>query len=168
MNNWIDEEGQKTHLEKEARDNKDRLIAIANFWGLLRTQLYEDVEQINSNIGFREVFKEPIEVEPTDRGGYMIKKTLFPAAFYIQVENGGDRVIVSTEYRLDDEADWDNKQEVLMVKWDGRHILVTSHTESFIVPKQASKYILQTVVRAKDDSVKFFATHKRFLTKSAE
>jgi hypothetical protein len=157
MNDWIKNESEKSGREITERKQKEYLISVSNYWADLRQQIERDVVEINNDPVFRQAFNESLIIEKTDNGGFRIKKTSFPAAFYVTVENGGDEIRVAVEYGLSGLSDWSESEERLRVELKGKHVCLSNYNESFIVPEQASQYILRTVVRAKDDSLRFFA-----------
>lgn len=158
MNDWIKEEGEKTRKARQVADDKEYLIQLSNYWAVLRDQITKDVEAINANADWQHLFNEQISIENIEFGGLRLKKASFPAAFGIDITNGGDELLVKSYYKLDNDHSFENNETTLKVEVERGHVVVKlNNKESFLVPEQASQYILSLIVRAKDDSVKFFA-----------
>lgn len=160
MSNWIEEEGEKTRREHQAKEAREYLISMSNYWAELSDQIKNDIAVINKDPNWHHLFGEDVEIQKIDFGGIRLRKPSFPAAFTIDITNGGDAITIKTLYKLDNDHDYDEDEETLTVESERGHIIVRNRSgDSFLIPEKASQYILQRLVRAKDDSRKFFDEH---------
>lgn len=158
MSDWIDDEAENIRREREATKDKEYLISMSNYWAVLRSQIEQDVSAINSNAEWHDLFREIVKIENIDFGGLRVKKSSYPGAFRIDLTNGGDVITLNGYYKLDNDHEYENFEVKFYVELERGHItLKDDKGETFIVPEQASQRILQVVLRAKNDSVKFFA-----------
>lgn len=157
MSNWIENEGEKTRREHEARVDKEYLISMSNHWAALRDQIKADVEAINKDSNWQHLFGEKITTQQIDVGGLRLRKASFPAAFTVDITNGGDEIKIRTLYKLDTDHEYEEDEETLTVESERGHIIVKNRKgDSFLVPEKASEYILRGLIRAKNDSRTFF------------
>ena len=162
MDNWINEEAEKNRREQTAAEAQEYVISMSTYWTVLRSQIEQDIKAINANAEWHGLFNEDIGVEKIQLDGLLIKKTSFPGAFNIEVTNGDKEVTVKSFYKLDRDHSFEHQEAKLIVETErGQVLLKANNQESFLVPEQASHYILRSVMRAKDDSLRFFAEQPR-------
>lgn len=146
MINWIDDEAEKYRLTQNETEQKTYLIAYSNYWANLTEQLRNDVDSINTNPTWGQVLQgNPIRIVKAVEG-YKIEKTSFPAV-YITINNEGlaIQLHIETARNPDNSTKYD---ENLEVKSNGERIYLVKFDEAFLVPEQASKYILSPILKA--------------------
>ena len=160
MSDWITDEADRLRRDREAATDKEYLVSVSNYWAVLRSQIEQDVKAINENPEWNNILREETKIENIDFGGLRLKRSSFPGAFTVDVTNGGNEITIKSHYKLDRDHSYVANNNILSVEVDRGHVVLRSKKgDCFIVPEQASQYILETLVRAKDDSVQYFKDH---------
>lgn len=152
---WVKDEEIKIKERLNQQQSDEFLITYSNYWSSLINQIQSDIQEINNSEAWQKALREPIKIEEND-GGYKIKKTSFPSAFYIIIKNGGRTISVETQYKKSGVHDWESNEETLNVELENHQIVLKRGRDAFLVPEQAAKYILQTIVKAENDSLEVF------------
>ncbi len=152
MSDWIEDEAEQMRLAQEKANQNDYLIAYSNYWADLTEQIKNDVQSINDNPvcqqrldGFKIRIRKDID-------GYKIEKTSFPAV-YITLDNTGTAIKINTEIarNVDDST---KQRETLEVKVNGKRVYLVKFEEAFLIPEQASKYILKPILDVLKEQLK--------------
>lgn len=144
MSNWIERESEEFRA-KMAKDAHARaIINISNYWAALVLQVEHDVVEMNKL--FADVLIRPVEFVPTD-SAYKIVYSGNPAVA-IRINNGGEQVTVETSVIRSGDTGFGNKtSESLKVVSDGDNVyLMRSSKDRFLVPQQASQFILLPII----------------------
>jgi hypothetical protein len=146
MSNWIDDEAEKYRLMQYKTEQKTYLITCSNYWADLTEQLRNDVDSINNNPIWKEVLQGNHIRIVKAIDGFKIEKTKLPAV-YITVNNEGLTIELHIEIakNVDNSTKYD---ENLEVKSKGERIYLVKFDEAFLIPEQASKYILSPILKA--------------------
>lgn len=146
MNNWIEEEAEKFHLEKEERQKKEDLINNSNHWTLLRQQVEKDVGEINNHAVWKEILGGIPLVIQNNTDGFQIQKTTVPAV-YVTIRNQDRQIEMVTEIK-ETEAEANGTREILPVDVEDGNVVLKSRETSYLVPDQAARYILSPIIKA--------------------
>jgi hypothetical protein len=146
MNNWIEEEAERYHREKEEQLQKEELISNSNHWIILRQQIERDVNELNNHPVWKEILGGIPVVVQNINDGFQIQKTTYPVV-YVTARLKDRQIEMKTEIK-DAETGDEQNEETLQVDAEGGNIVLKKFHEVFIMPHEASRYILSPVIRA--------------------
>lgn len=146
MGNWIDEEAENYHLEKEEQQRKEDLINESNYWTILRSQVEKDLGEINNHSVWKDILGGIPLVIQNNTDGFQIQKTTFPAV-YITVRNKDRQVEMVTEIK-ETESGANSKEEILQVDVKDGKVVLKRNEESYVIPEQAARYILTPIIKS--------------------
>jgi len=146
---WIKDEAKK-NIEKESKESaRNELIARSNFWGRLLRQVDADVKEINEDDHWRKKLGEStVRVSETSgRAGYLVMAGDLDVLVFI--ENKGDYLVIEREFTNSPIEDQFLLCEKLSVDTSGNNvILISQNARRFVVPEEASQYILKAVIES--------------------
>ncbi len=147
MTNWINDEAQKHAESKAQKEQSDYLINFSNYWAGLINQIKSDVEQINNQPIWKDALDDkPITVKQVV-SGYEILKSSLPSVSVI-IDNQGKTIKVQTATIKDSISEYQTKIEDLKVESDGGRLYLKWYDKLFIIPEDASRYILSPIIEA--------------------
>ncbi len=147
MNSWIEEEAESYQREKEAQIIKEELLNNSNHWTILRQQIERDVYEINRHTVWKEILGGiPLVVQNVNEG-FQIQKTTLPAV-YVTVRLKDRQIEIKVETKGGEAgADGQSGEALDLDAMDGK-IVLRKGREFFVMPDQASRYILGPIIRA--------------------
>jgi hypothetical protein len=145
MSNWIEEEAEKYHREKEEQLQKDELLNNSNHWLILRQQIERDVNELNNHAVWKELLGGIPVVVQNLNDGFQIQKTTYPA-IYVTVHVKDRQLEMQTEIN-DTEGDGKQAGESLQLDVDKGKIVLRKDQILYLMPHEASRYLISPVIR---------------------
>jgi hypothetical protein len=146
MNNWIEEEAERYHREKEEQLLKEELLNNSNHWAILRQQVERDVTELNNHPVWKEILGGIPVVVQNINDGFQIQKTTYPAV-YVTVRGKDRQIEMKTETKDAETAAGETDETLQLDARDGK-IILKKDQEYYVMPHEASRYILTPVLRA--------------------
>jgi hypothetical protein len=151
MNNWIEEEAERYQREKEEQIQKEELINSSNHWIILRQQIERDVNEINNHAIWKEILGGiPLVVQNLNEG-FQIQKTTHPAVI-VSARFKDRQLEMKTEIKAA-ESNGNLNEEILQVDAKDGKIVLRKNQEFYVVPIEASRYILSPIINALKNSL---------------
>ncbi len=150
---WIDDEARENFKNETDEENRQRLIATSNYWEKLVRQVETDVNEINANSHWKK--KLPGDGlafgSATSGAGYAVSKPGKPGVV-VTFRHDGEEIVVTRRFFDNNPVVGNFKQdETLQVTVSGENVVLQSpyvQGRVFIVPKEASQYILRAVIES--------------------
>lgn len=141
MSGWV----QRERSKQLASDDEKRQEKYRSFHTLLTQQLISDVAEINRTYSDHANWL-PISVVPYE-DYQMVDKRFFPTV-HLSIK-GGNRAITLTTLIKDIEGHvLRHTTDTLPVEWEGGRIILKANNQIFVIPEQASEFILMPIVES--------------------
>lgn len=149
MSNWITDEANEHNDRVQKKEHEKRLIQQSDYWSLLVRQVEADVNKINEHPYWKPRLVDfPLQCSQNSNGGYQVSKSSNPAVV-VGFTNLGDHIEVK---RISGTGMWASgmaTSEDLFIGVMGENVVLHSEgKQTFIVPADASRYILKAIMQA--------------------
>jgi hypothetical protein len=144
MSNWIDEEGRKLTEELAKKQHRENVVRMSNYWASLLHQIQMDAEDIGESPHWKPLIGSPLTIKQ-EGGGLKIIRETFPAMIIEVMSNGDSVAVESVVFRVPGKPE-NRKKEILPVASSGENVYLTNGESIYVIPEQASKYILSRLL----------------------
>lgn len=149
MSNWITDEANEHNDRIQTKEYEKRLIQQSDYWSRLVRQVEADVNKINEHPYWKpRLANFPLQFSQKSNGGYQVSKSSNPAVV-VGFTNRGDHIEVE---RASGTGMWvagTAASEDLFIGVMGENVVLHSEgKQTFIVPEEASRYILKAIMQA--------------------
>lgn len=152
---WIDDEADENLAKENAEEDRLNLIARSSYWEKLVRQIDDDVKKINSHVYWQSKLGKALLIfgPATSGSGYRVSKPGFPGVI-VSFSNEGEHIIVKRDFYEKDPVSENVEfrgNEPLEVTTSGENVVLRSpyvKNRVFIVPEEASEYILRVVIES--------------------
>ncbi len=156
---WVDEKAKASLAKETAEEDRKHLIASSNYWQKLAGQVEQDVTEINSHDYWKKrLGANPLQFKPVDgANGYQVIKSGSPGVTVSFIDQG-EHTLVKRDYLEQNPISEDpaySNNEPMQVITSGNHVALKSAyltQNTFIVPEQASEYILRAIIESLNNS----------------
>ena len=142
MSDWIRKKAEQLRAKQEKLKQSQKIILNANFWHLLIEQIKSDVIEINSEC--QDILTRPLECSEAENS-VQIATGSYPAV-NIYVRNKGEQIELETAIQRTSDVKFKRQKELLDVRTDGNVTYLSLRDDIFIIPKQASEFILSRIL----------------------
>lgn len=152
---WVDDKAKASLAKETIEEDRKKLIASSNYWQKLAGQVEQDVTEINSHDYWKKrLGTNPLQFKPVDgANGYQVIKSGSPGVTVSFIDQG-EQTLVKRDYLEQNPVAKDpaySTNEPMEVVTSGNNVALKSSyltQNTFIVPEQASEYILRAIIES--------------------